>query len=109
MENQVPVFMPPHDRVAQLFPQALGSFPALSATRQGYGGGILSSLHTRYTYHIVRNNDTGTGTNIKPAYIHNINLIAKKYGLCSAKELNVLISAAFSPFCLCHFTGSTLD
>jgi hypothetical protein len=35
--------------VAQLYPRALGSLSVASYDSQGYGGGILSRLHTGYT------------------------------------------------------------
>jgi hypothetical protein len=38
MEGQVPVFISPRNRMAQLNPSSYDS--------QGYGGGILSRLHT---------------------------------------------------------------
>jgi hypothetical protein len=39
--GQVPVFISPRNRVARLYPQALGSYDS-----QGYGGGIRLRLHT---------------------------------------------------------------
>jgi hypothetical protein len=36
----------PRNRVAQLYPRALGSLSVASYDSQGYGGGILSRLHT---------------------------------------------------------------
>jgi hypothetical protein len=48
LEGQVPVFMCPRNRVAELYPQALGSLPVASYDLQGYGGGIRSRLHTGY-------------------------------------------------------------
>jgi hypothetical protein len=39
MEGQVPVFICPRNRVAQLYPQALGSIFIASYDSQGYGGG----------------------------------------------------------------------
>jgi hypothetical protein len=44
LENQVPVFISPRDRVAQLYPRALGSLSVASYDSQGYGGGILTRL-----------------------------------------------------------------
>jgi hypothetical protein len=41
----VPVFISPRDRVAQLYPQALGFFFAASYDSQGYGCGIRTRLH----------------------------------------------------------------
>jgi hypothetical protein len=46
LEDQVSVFMSPSDRVAQVYPQALGSLSAAFYDSQGYGGGILTNLHT---------------------------------------------------------------
>jgi hypothetical protein len=38
MEGQIPVFIYPRNRVAQLHPEALGSFLVASCDSQGYGG-----------------------------------------------------------------------
>jgi hypothetical protein len=46
LEGQVPVFISPRNRVAQLYPQALGSFFVVSYDSQGYGGGIQPRLYT---------------------------------------------------------------
>jgi hypothetical protein len=40
LEDQVPVSLSPRNRVAQLYPQALGSLFVASYDSQGYGGGI---------------------------------------------------------------------
>jgi hypothetical protein len=45
LEGQVPVFISPRNRVAQLYPRALGSNFVASYDSQGYGGGILTRLH----------------------------------------------------------------
>jgi hypothetical protein len=45
-EGQVPVFISPRNRVAQLYPRALGSLFVASYDSQGYGGGILIHLYT---------------------------------------------------------------
>jgi hypothetical protein len=45
LEGQAPVFISPRNRVAQIYPQALGSLSVASYDSQGYGGGILSRLH----------------------------------------------------------------
>jgi hypothetical protein len=45
LEGQVPVFISPENRVAQLHPQALGSLFIASYNSQGYGGGIQPRLH----------------------------------------------------------------
>jgi hypothetical protein len=44
LESQVPVFISPRNRVAQLYPQALGSHFVASCDSQGYGGGIRTRL-----------------------------------------------------------------
>jgi hypothetical protein len=46
LEGQVPVFISPRNRVAQLYPRALGSLFVVSYDSQGYGGGILTRLYT---------------------------------------------------------------
>jgi hypothetical protein len=48
-EGQVPVFISPRKRVAQIYPQALGSFFVASYDSQGFGGGIRIRLHEGYT------------------------------------------------------------
>jgi hypothetical protein len=47
LENEVPVFMFQGDRVAQLYPQALGSLFVAFYDSLGDGGSILSRLHNR--------------------------------------------------------------
>jgi hypothetical protein len=46
LEDQVSVFMSPSDRVAQLYREAPGSLFVAFYDSQGYGGGILTRLHT---------------------------------------------------------------
>jgi hypothetical protein len=46
LEGQVPVFISPRNRVAQLYSQALGSLFIVSYDSQGYGGDTGSRLHT---------------------------------------------------------------
>jgi hypothetical protein len=41
---------PPRNRVAQLYPRALGSLSVASYDSQGYGGGILSRLHMGFPF-----------------------------------------------------------
>jgi hypothetical protein len=45
LEGQVPVFISPRNKVAQLHPQALGSVFFVSYNSQGYDGGIRTRLH----------------------------------------------------------------
>jgi hypothetical protein len=45
LEGQVPIFISPRNRVAQLYPWALGSLFVASYDLQGYGGVILTCLH----------------------------------------------------------------
>jgi hypothetical protein len=46
LEGQVPVFISPRNRVAQLYPRALSSIFVSSYDTQEYGGGIRNRLHT---------------------------------------------------------------
>jgi hypothetical protein len=46
LEGQDPVFIFPNNKVAQLYPRALGSRFLASYDSKGYGGGILTRLHT---------------------------------------------------------------
>jgi hypothetical protein len=45
LEGEVPIFIAPRDRVARLYPQALGSLFVAPYDSQGYGGGIRQRLH----------------------------------------------------------------
>jgi hypothetical protein len=45
LEDQIPVFMSPSDRVTQLYPQAPGSLFVAFYDSQGYSGGINTRLH----------------------------------------------------------------
>jgi hypothetical protein len=53
LEVQVPVFISPRNRVAQLYTQALGSFYVAPYDSQGYGGGIVTRLHTSEHFNII--------------------------------------------------------
>jgi hypothetical protein len=48
LENQVYIYIyiSPRNRVAQLYPRALGSLSVSSYDSQGYGGDILARPHT---------------------------------------------------------------
>jgi hypothetical protein len=46
LEGQIPAFISPRNRVAQLYSQALGFLFDASYDSQGYGGGIRTHLHT---------------------------------------------------------------
>jgi hypothetical protein len=50
LEGQVPVFISPMNRLAQLYPQALGSLFVTSCDSQGYSGGIGPFLHAGGIY-----------------------------------------------------------
>jgi hypothetical protein len=45
LEGQVPVFISQRNRVAQIYPEALGSLFVASYDSLGYGGGIRTRLH----------------------------------------------------------------
>jgi hypothetical protein len=47
LEDLVSVCMSLSDRMVQLYPQAPGSLFVAFHDSQGYGGGILTRLHTR--------------------------------------------------------------
>jgi hypothetical protein len=46
LEGQVPIFLSPRNRVARLYPQALGSLVVASYDSQNYGGSIRPRLNT---------------------------------------------------------------
>jgi hypothetical protein len=53
LEGQVPVFISHSQRVAQLYPQALGFLFVTSYDSQGYGGGTPPRLHTPHYISIL--------------------------------------------------------
>jgi hypothetical protein len=53
-DGQVPVFISPKNRVVQLYGLVLGSLYVASYDSQGYGGGILTRLHTGNAYKEIR-------------------------------------------------------
>jgi hypothetical protein len=53
LEGQVPVFISSRNRVARLYPQAMGSLFVASYNSQGYGGGIRPRLHTGSLLRII--------------------------------------------------------
>jgi hypothetical protein len=53
LQGQVPVFIFPRNRVAQLYLQALGSPFAASYDSQGYGGGIQTKVKVKVTLRLV--------------------------------------------------------
>jgi hypothetical protein len=59
LKGQVPVFISPRNRVARLYPQALGSLFVASYDSRGYGGSIQPSLHTGL---LTRNGSWSVGT-----------------------------------------------
>jgi hypothetical protein len=48
LEGQVPVFMSSRNRVAQLYPEALGFLFVVSYDLHSYGGGIRTHLHKEW-------------------------------------------------------------
>jgi hypothetical protein len=48
LEGQVSIFIPPRNRVAQIYPDAPGFLFVTSYDSQGYGGGIRPFLHTGF-------------------------------------------------------------
>jgi hypothetical protein len=53
LEDQVPVFISPSDKVAQLYPQAPGSLFVAFYVSRGHGGGILTPLHAGSENHAL--------------------------------------------------------
>jgi hypothetical protein len=53
MDGQVPVFISPRNRVAQLYSRTLGSLYVAFDDSQGYGGGILTRIQ-RYIALILK-------------------------------------------------------
>jgi hypothetical protein len=49
LEGQVPVFIYPRNRVAQLYTQPLGSLVVASYISQDYGGGFRPRVHPPYS------------------------------------------------------------
>jgi hypothetical protein len=61
LEDRVPLCMSPIDRVAQLYPQAHGSLFVAFYDSRGYGGGILTLLHTRASKNRTKHTITLSG------------------------------------------------
>jgi hypothetical protein len=54
LEGQVPVFISPRNRVAQLYPRTLLPLFVASYDLQGYGAGILTRIHTSSNSSYIR-------------------------------------------------------
>jgi hypothetical protein len=55
LKDQVPVSMSPSERVAQLYPEALGSLFIAFYDSQGYGESTVTHLHTETSFLLVPN------------------------------------------------------
>jgi hypothetical protein len=92
LEGQVPVFISPRNRVAQLYPQALGSLFFTSYDSQGYGGGNRTRLY-KGLYRVI------------PAlYItyHPLHVSCKQFtGTPIEEPLNGLLLTIRTPICAC--------
>jgi hypothetical protein len=53
LEDQVSVFLSPNDTVAQLHPQTLSFLSIAFYNSQGYGGNILTRLHTGIEFYLA--------------------------------------------------------
>jgi hypothetical protein len=53
LEGQVPAFIPPQNRMAWLYPQALGFLFVASYDSQGYGGIIRPHHHTGHPFNLL--------------------------------------------------------
>jgi hypothetical protein len=56
LEDQVPLFISPRNRMARLYPQVLGSLFVASYDSQGYAGGVRPRLNTGYLTWLGRPN-----------------------------------------------------
>jgi hypothetical protein len=63
--------MSPTDRVAQLYPQATVSIFIAFYYSQGYGGGILTRLHTGGIYVLIANNQNEFTLKITPVCLRH--------------------------------------
>jgi hypothetical protein len=50
LEDQVPIFISPRNRMTQLYPQTLRSLFITSYDSQGYGGDLRTRLHVGVTH-----------------------------------------------------------
>jgi hypothetical protein len=91
LEGQVPVFISPRNRVAQLYPQALGSLFVTSYDSQGYGGSIRPRLHMEFS-------------KINSTYL-TVLLIASRHGQHRKHRSSV---AVYGPFPSSLFRGRCL-
>jgi hypothetical protein len=64
LQGQVPVFISLRKRVNQLYARALGSLYVVFYYSQGFDGGILSGLHTGWTYLLLRT-EKGSETTLR--------------------------------------------
>jgi hypothetical protein len=71
LEGQVPIFISPRKRVAQLYPRALGSLSVTSYESQGYGGGILTRLHTGDPLLLRKSGSSGNRTRTSGSVARN--------------------------------------
>jgi hypothetical protein len=76
LEGQVPVFISPRNRVAQLYPQALGSLFVASYYSQGYGGGIRTRLHAGFNKLVRRYSVKNLDTNRIEKIVFNSSVVA---------------------------------
>jgi hypothetical protein len=53
LEDQVPIYISPRDRMAQLYPQALGSLFVTSNDSQGYSGCVQTCLHMGFLLQLL--------------------------------------------------------
>jgi hypothetical protein len=60
VEGQVPAFISLRNKVAQLYPQALGSLVVGSFHSQGYGGGVRPRLYTGSPIPLDRSSDVAS-------------------------------------------------
>jgi hypothetical protein len=88
--GQVPVFVSPRDRVAQLYPRALGSLFFASYDSQSYGGGILNRIHTGQIEGLL---DTSF-------YVWSVSSCASRYRKAVPRQQRIVRGVVFYAVCV---------
>jgi hypothetical protein len=112
--NQVPVFISPRNRVARLYPQALGSLFVASYDSQGYGGGIRTRLHAgmesqikvKVTLRLTVGQSVSLGVEPHVGLIIRYLLLFDSYGLVFVGRS--LWQEDGSVFCMCCWSSPAL-
>jgi hypothetical protein len=91
LKGQVPVFISPRNRMARLYPQALGSLLVSSYDLQGYGGGIPTSIACSVEY-LQGKSSTRTPRKTPFSVVENESLLARYLviDICEAHRKHLL-------------------